>query len=276
LSYKFYSLVLFTTIWVLAFASCDDTLAPKDFDEQQPYVQNLVVSPSEITFDPETDGQKDTTLNLNITVNGFNFGVDSVPYYSVFVGNEDFPSIQEKFPVNFSPITTFQTSIPIVTNTIDFETYTLLITPSLSGNNQNFAQAIITQTGVPINAPEILEVNNPAEVEIPNDDSQVRVRFTAKVIDQDGQNNIDRVFIEFVNEDGSVLIPDPNILYDDGINTSNTERGDLVANDSVYTIQFFINSSNTPTNRIVNYFAIDKSGLRSDTLKLPFNLVDNE
>ncbi|HAH51360.1 MAG TPA: hypothetical protein DCL80_08850 [Balneola sp.] len=102
------------------------------------------------------------------------------------------------------------------------------------------------------------------------------MRFTAKVIDQDGQNNIDRVFIEFVNEDGSVLIPDPNILYDDGINTSNTERGDLVANDSVYTIQFFINSSNTPTNRIVNYFAIDKSGLRSDTLKLPFNLVDNE
>ena len=276
MSYKFYSLVLFTTIWVLAFASCDDTLAPKDFDEQQPYVQNLVVSPSEITFDPETDGQKDTTLNLNITVNGFNFGVDSVPYYSVFVGNEDFPSIQEKFPVNFSPITTFQTSIPIVTNTIDFETYTLLITPSLSGNNQDVPQAIITQTGVPINAPEILEVNNPAEVEIPNDDSQVRVRFTAKVIDQDGQNNIDRVFIEFVNEDGSVLIPDPNILYDDGINTSNTERGDLVANDSVYTIQFFINSSNTPTNRIVNYFAIDKSGLRSDTLKLPFNLVDNE
>lgn len=275
MSYKFYSLVLLA-LSLTVIVSCDDTLTPKDFDEQQPFVQNLVVSPSEITFDPQIDGQKDTTLNLNITVKGFNFGVDSVPYYSIFVGNEDIPSIQEKFPVNFSPITTFQTSIPIVTNTIDFETYTLLITPSLDGNNQNFAQAVITQTGVPINAPEILEVNNPAEVEIPNDDSQVRVRFTAKVIDRDGQNNIDRVFIEFKNEDGSVLIPDPNILYDDGINTSNTERGDLVANDSVYTIQFFINSSNTPTNRTVNYFAIDKSGLRSDTLELPFNLVDNE
>ena len=271
MSYKFYSLVLLA-LSLTVIVSCDDTLTPKDFDEQQPYVQNLVVSPSEITFHPQTDGQKDTTLNLNITVNGFNFGVDSIPFYSVFVGNEDLPSIQGKFPVNFSPITTFQTSIPIVTNTIDFETYTLLITPSLAGNNQNFAQAIITQTGVPINAPEILQVNNPEEVEIPSGSNTVVVLFTAKVKDEDGQSNIDKVLLNFRNEDGSILQETPFELFDNG----NSSSGDITSSDSVYTISFSIDSNNTPSNRTAFYWAIDKSGLTSDTLETPFKLVDNE
>ncbi len=270
MSYKFYSLVLFTTIWVLAFASCDDTLTPKDFDEQQPYVQNLVVSPSEITFDPQTDGQKDTTLNLNITVNGFNFGVDSVPYYSVFVGNEDFPSIQGKFPVNFSPITTFQTSIPIVTNTIDFETYTLLITPSLSGNNQNFAQAIITQTGVPINAPEILEVNNPTEVERPSN-GEILVPFTSKVRDIDGQNNIEGVFLRLISQTSGEVANSPFELFDNG-----NSGGDQIASDSVYTVTFPVSSNNELQTYDILYYAKDKSGLVSDTVRTTFSIVDNE
>ncbi|OAN64213.1 hypothetical protein A8B79_12765 [Balneola sp. EhC07] len=275
MSSKFYSLVLLALVWTV-FASCDDALTPKDFDEQQPYVQNLVVNPSTISFDPETDGQKDTTLTLDVTVYGFNFEVDSVPYYSVFLGDDENPILQDKFLVNFSPITTFQASIPIETNTIDFETYTLLITPSLDGNNKNFAQSIIQQIGVPINPPEIIEVNNPEEVEIPSGSNVTRVLFTAKVFDPDGQENLDRVFIDFINEDGSILTPDPNILLDDGDNSSSTSSGDATASDSVYTIQFFIDSSNTPNNRTARYYALDKSGLSSDTLTTTFNIVDNE
>lgn len=275
MSFKLYSLVLLTLAWALI-VSCDDALTPKDFDEQQPYVQNLVVSPTEISFDPQRDGQKDTTLILNVTVDGFNFDVDSVPYYSVFLGDTESPFIQKKFPVNFSPLTTFQTSIPVSTNTVIFETYTLVITPSLSGNNQNFAQAIIRQTGVPINPPEILEVNNPEEVEIPSGSDVTRVLFTAKVTDADGQDNLDRVFIDFVNEDGSILTPDPNILLDDGNNSNSNGSGDATASDSVYTIQFFVDSSNTPNNRTARYYALDKSGLSSDTLTTTFNIVDND
>lgn len=275
MSSKFYSLVLLALVWAV-FASCDDALTPKDFDEQQPYVQNLVVNPSIISFDPETDGQKDTTLTLDVTVDGFNFEVDSVPYYSVFLGDDENPFLQDKFLVNFSPATMFQASIPIETNTIDFETYTLLITASLHGNNKNFAQSIIQQIGVPINPPEILEVNNPEEVEIPSGSDVTRVLFTAKVFDPDGQENLDRVFIDFINEDGSILTPDPNILLDDGDNSSSTASGDATASDSVYTIQFFIDSSNTPNNRTARYYALDKSGLSSDTLTTTFNIVDNE
>ncbi|MEQ9280601.1 MAG: hypothetical protein RLN83_13990 [Balneola sp.] len=269
--FKFYSLVLVTLIWA-TFISCDDSLTPKDFDEELPYVQNLVVSPPSISFNPQTDGQKDTTLSLNITVDGFNFGVDSVPYYSLFLGDDEVPFLQAKFPVNFSPITTFQTSIPISTNTTEFETYTLLITPSLNGNTNNFAQAIIRQTGVPTNPPEILEVNNPEEVEIPSGNNTVAVLFTAKVQDIDGQSNIDKVLLNFRNEDGSLLRETPFELLDDGSNSS----GDITSSDSVYTTTFTINSSNTPNNRTAFYWAIDKSGLSSDTLETPFNLVDNE
>lgn len=273
---KFSSLVLYSIFWI-TIISCDDSLTPKDYNVVDPYVQELTINPSNITFHPVQDGQKDTTISLNISVKGFNFETDSVPYYSIFFSGSDLPFIQGKFLVNLSSLTTFQANVAIPTNTIRFESYTILVTPTLDGSNQNYAQSIIKQTGVPINAPEILEVNNPEEVEIPNDDSRVRVRFKAKVIDPDGQNNIDRVLLEFVNPDGSILIPEPtNRLLDNGENSNTTSQGDEIAGDSVYTIQFFINSSNTSINRTARYFAIDKSGLRSDTLEAPFNLVDNE
>ena len=272
LSFKFHSLVLLSTICAFAVVSCDDTLTPKDFDTQQPFVQDLVVSPSNITFDPQTDGQKDTTITFELSVKGFNFSGDSVPYYSIFIGDEDLPSIQGKFPVNFSPITTFSTSIPINTNTVTFATYTLLVTPSLNSPNQNYALATISQTGVPINAPEILEVNNPEEVEIPSGSNTTIVLFTSKVKDEDGQSNIDKVLLNFRNEDGSLLRETPFELLDDGSSSS----GDFASSDSVYTISFSIDSNNTPSNRTALYWAIDKSGLSSDTLETPFKLVDNE
>lgn len=146
MSYKFFSLVLLALVWTV-FASCDDALTPKDFDEQQPYVHNLVVNPSTISFDPETDGQKDTTLTLDVTVDGFNFEVDSVPYYSVFLGDDENPFLQDKFLVNFSPATTFQASIPIETNTIDFETYTLLITPRLTVTTKTLRSQLFNRSG---------------------------------------------------------------------------------------------------------------------------------
>ncbi|MBO6621162.1 MAG: hypothetical protein JJ892_02965 [Balneola sp.] len=267
MSFKFYSLVLFTLAWAVI-VSCDDALTPKDFDEEQPYVQNLVVSPSDINFDPQLDGQKDTTLTFNITVDGFNFGVDSVPYYSIFVGNEDLPSLQRKFPVNFSPITTFQTSISIETNTINFENYTIIVSPTLSGSNTNYAQSIVKQTGVAINAPEILEVVNPDTIQRPAE-GQTLVFFEAKVRDSDGQSNLDRVLIRIIDHEVGEAQGSPFEMFDDG--SSNNDR---VANDSLYTYSLPVTQTNNRPNRDfdIEYFAIDKSGLVSDTVRTTFSI----
>ncbi len=241
------------------------------YDTDLPYVQNLAVTPNNIQFSPTLDGQKDTTITLSITVDGYNFGEDTVPYYYVFVGDNESPSIEGKFLVNFSPLTTFQANVEIPTNTIDFKNYTILVTPSLNSTNPNYAQATIKQTGVPINAPEILEVKNSSSIEIPSDGTVIAV-FEAKVKDVDGQSNIDKVFLNFRNQDGSLLQANPFQMLDDG----NSESGDVAAKDSVFTKTFSINSSNTPNNRTALYWAVDKSGLSSDTLETPFNIVNNE
>lgn len=274
MSYSFSSLVLCSIVW-FSISSCDDTLSPKDFDKQSPYVQNLTVNPNNISFDPQLDGQKDTTLTLSLSVNGFNFEANSFPYYSVFVGDETFPSIQGSFE-NSSAGNAFDSDIQVSTNTIEFNTYTVLVTPSSEGSNSNYARSVIRQTGVPINAPEILEVDNPNEVEIPSGSNSTVVLFTAKVIDVDGQQNIDRVLLNFRNADGSLLSETPFQMLDDGISTGGSSSGDETAADSVFTKSFAINNSNTPNNRTALYWAIDKSGLSSDTLQTTFNIVDNE
>ena len=117
-----------------------------------------------------------------------------------------------------------------------------------------------------------MEVNNPEEVEIPSGSNTTTVLFTAKVRDADGQSNIDKVLLNFRNEDGTLLGASPFEMFDDGASSS----GDETAADSVFSTTFTINSSNTPNNRTALYWAIDKSGLSSDTLETPFNLVDNE
>ena len=120
-------------------------------------------------------------------------------------------------------------------------------------------------------APEILSAENPEEVVIPSGPGAVAVPFTARVTDEDGQNTIREVQILFENEDGSILTPNPNLLRDDG----SAESGDFAAGDSVYTITFQVDQNNTPSNRFALYFAIDNAGLSSDTLRLPFNIVEN-
>ncbi|MEP1307578.1 MAG: hypothetical protein ABJK11_08740 [Balneola sp.] len=275
MSYKFYSQVLLSAFLIFAL-SCDSTFSPDDFDEHEPYVQDLSVNPGQIIFNAQQDGQKDTTVVLSLSVNGFNFEGDSLPYYSIFLDDENLPSIQGAFNKSSVLANTFEANVSILTSTIVFKTYTVLATPTLNGNNKNYAQSVISQTGVPINAPQILEVNNPNQVEIPSGSTTTIVLFTAKVTDMDGQDNLSQVLLNFRNSDGSMLSDDPFQMFDDGISNGGDTSGDEVAGDSVFTKSFSINSGNTPANRTAVYWAIDKSGLSSDTLETIFNIVDNE
>ena len=267
---RFFPSILLTTIVCLLYASCDSTPTLNNYDSTLSYVQNLSVTPDQIQFSPILDGQKDTTITLEISVDGFSFDEGSVPYYYIFYSGDETPSLQGTLNI-VTGTSTFHASVAIPTNTIEFNSYTILVTPSLNGENKNYAQAVVKQTGVPINAPEILEVNNPSNVQIPASGATIAV-FEAKVTDIDGQDNIDKVFLNFRNPDGSLLQENPFQMLDDG----SSESGDVAANDSVFTKTFSINSSNTANNRTALYWAIDKSGLNSDTLETSFNIVDNE
>ncbi len=265
----------FLTVIIISFSlssACDSALEPENFDEQQPFFRNLQVNPSEFSFDPQTDGQKDTTIALNLSVEGFNFETDSVPYYSVFVDGEDLPSYQGDFPVNFSPNTTFSTQIEISTNTIEFHTYTVLVTPSETGNNSNYATAVIDQTGVPINPPEILEVNNPDTLIRPESGS-ITAFFTAKITDPDGQSNIEEVLIRIFDREIGQVQGSPFEMFDDGITYE-----DETANDSVFTFSLPVTQTNDRPNRDfdIEYYGIDKSGLSTDTLKTIFIIREQQ
>lgn len=268
--YKFSFLVLLSIIWI-NLSSCDESLTPKDFDAALPYIQHLEVTPSQFDFNANADGQKDTTITLNLTVNGFNFEADSVPYYSIFIGDEELPSIQGSFQ-NSRSNNFYDSAVQIPTNTMEFNSYTVLVTPSIEEENQNYAQAVIKQTGISLNTPEILSVNNPEQVQIPPAGGTESVLFTAKVTDIDGQSNIGNVFLNFRNTNGSLLREKPFELLDNGSSSS----GDVTATDSTFTVTFSINSSSTPSERTALYWALDKSGLSSDTLETTFNIVANE
>jgi len=265
LSYTFSPLVLLAFMW-LSLSSCDDTLTPKDFDEQESFVRNLSITPSDLVFDELSDGIKDTTITISFSVEGINFDPDSTPYYSIFFNDEDIPSIQD--PLISSGANQFSNSFSFSTKTYFFETYSILVTPTLSGNSVNYSQSRILQKGVPFNSPDILEANNPQEVSRPSS-GRINVRFEAKATDIDRQRNLDGVFLRLISRSTGEVNNSPFELFDDG-----TQGGDQVSRDSVFTLTLPVNSGNQLQTYDILYYAIDKSGLVSDTVKTIFRIVE--
>ncbi len=265
---RFFPSLLLISVVCIAYLSCDSPPGLNSVDNDLPYVQNLSVTPTNIQFNPALDGQKDTTITLNVTVDGFDFGVESVPYYYIFIDDNESPALEGKFLGNLTQQTSFQANVGIPTNTIDFKTYTVLVTPSLNSPNQNYAQARVTQTGVPTIAPEILAVSNPDTVFRPSSGENIAL-FTVKATDVDGQDNIEKVQIRIIDQEVGEAQGSPFEMFDDGSTYS-----DVAANDSVYTFSLPVTPTTNRPNRDFNieYFALDKSGLSSDTVKVIFRI----
>lgn len=259
--FTYSSLVLFIGFLVL---SCDPTVSPADKFLNAPTINQLSISPQEITFNP-SDGFKDTTLSISIEATIENVDSETVPS---FIIRDKFSSSVAYNGILISEGSTniFRAVLNFETTTTSFEEFLIEAYAYNTSGNGNFYQSTFSVEGFSNDPPVLLEANNAEEVVIPSE-GELIIPFRAKVFDPDGQNNIDRVLIEFINEDGSPLIPDPNLLLDNGLNE------DTVAGDSVYTIAFRINSTNTPNNRKAIFFAIDKAGLYSDTLQTTFNIV---
>lgn len=244
-------------------SSCDETTAPINKLDDSPIVNSLTLSTNVVQFTADDDF-KDTTFVLTIEAIIENVDSESSVGYT----------IRDKQSLNILSLgnlvqfeNSFSKDVIFNTTTTTFATYLIEVFAYNETGNGNYYQAPFTIIGISNDPPIILEVNNPENVTIPSS-GDIVIPFTAKVYDPDGQENIDRVMIEFINEDGSSLIPTPNLLLDNGLNE------DVAAGDSVYTIVFTINSQNTPNNRKAIYFAVDKAGLHSDTLQTTFNIVE--
>ena len=228
------------------------------------------VEPTDIRFSADLDGFKDTTLQYTFFAQLHNS--ELVEHLGFIIRNPRTSEILlqerlEKPAIDPLPIE-IQGNFNWETSTTSYEQ---LLMELYALDRYGYGvqhQAVLSIEGIASSPPEIIWVDNPNIVEIPTGSATLNIPFQAKVTDPDGQKTLDRVFIAFENEDGSILTPTPNILTDSGTGL------DEVAGDSVYTITFSVNSSNTPQNRTVLYFAKDKAGLFSDTLKSTFNIIN--
>ena len=228
------------------------------------------VEPTDVNFDVEMDGFKDTTLQFTLYAQLHNSELLEYLGYIIREPRTGVILLQEQLttPVSDPLPIDIQGTFNWETSTTNFEQ---LLVELYALDRYGYGiqhQATLTIEGIASSRPQIIWVNNPDSVEIPTGSTTLIIPFQAKVTDPDGQETLDRVFIAFENEDGSILVPNPNILTDTGTGL------DEVAGDSVFTITFSVNSSNSPQNRTVLYYARDKAGLFSDTLKSSFNIIN--
>lgn len=250
----------------LFYVHCD-TYTPLPVSSNQSSILSIDVSPSLVQFTLKDDGYKDTTVTFEIRSEISKMGSSEKSNY-VVTKNSTRETVASGTLIDAED-NMYNASFDLNTSTTQIQDFIVQVSVYDEYGNINTAEYNIELIGFPNARPEILMVENPNEVIIPSGNDELIIPFTAKVKDADGQSNIDQVFIEFINSDGSILVPNPNTLLDNGLNE------DVAANDSVYTIAFKIDSNNTPANRTARYFAVDIAGLFSDTLTTTFNIVEN-
>lgn len=259
-----YTALLVTTS--LIFYACDTTTAPADGFGEAPSIYRFDVSPLNVQFDPTLDGVKDTTLLINIEAEIQNLN-DSLPVLTVTDRSTDEIILQRKLSANQNT-QQYTYQFPISTRTTYFQKFRLNIYGVNGSGNFSYAVASLNIEGFSVEAPQILEVSNPDTVTKPSSDTDL-YPFTAKVTDQEGQDTIEGVFVRIINPETGEVNNSPFQLYDDG---SNGE--DAIANDSLYTITFPVDPNSQAQTFDLLYYATDKGGLTSDTVKTQFIITN--
>ena len=229
---------------------------------------SVQVSPQNITFNQDL-GVKDSTIVLSIagTYKRMNV-VDEFPvtFRYEMTRKSDSATIRSgEFELNESTAT-FSTSFDLETNTTDFNDYLIYI----YGTREdlvvsNTAQSTVKIRGFTAGLPEILAVNNPDTVLIPSSGNNP-FALMAKATHPNGQSLIDRVLVDIRDQNDNLLAGSPFTLFDDG-GAGNSNSGDAIAADSIYTRAFNIGSSNNPDVYQLFYHAIDNLGASSDTIQ---------
>lgn len=256
------------TLSLIVFVGCE--MAVEDLHEiNPPTILQLSLSPQNLNFENENVQIKDTTIALNISgqvrpvTENTDLYFSFIDFQSGDLLIEDTLSLSLISPEvgNFDHAFSFEISTSTVNN------YVVQVVATDKTGNGNYAQTTLKVQGVSNLPPLIIEANNPIEYQIPSSGSE-SVSFTAKVTDADGQNNIEGVFLRLFSRTTGEASNSPFELFDDG-----QSMGDVVSGDSLYTLTFPVSSDNQPDTYDLHYYAVDRSGLTSDTVKTTFTLI---
>lgn len=260
-------LLLFSSIPVvigLFLLNCDPTVSPSNSFIDSPEVKELIVSPNDINF-TSADGFKDTTLAIHIEASIENITEESTFGFAIRDKvTQELVSTGELTAESRANI--FWAESELETTTTSFEELIAEVYAYNPNGSGNFFQTAISISGFSNNAPEILEVNNPEEVQRPLS-GETSVSFTAKTTDVDGQNSIEGVYLRLISQVSGEVSGSPFQLFDNG-----SSQGDQVASDSVYTTRFSISPNNQLQTYDILYYAVDKGGLVSDTVRTTFSI----
>ncbi len=251
---------------------CDDTISPVNTFSESPDVKQLTVSPDEVTF-TLADGFKDTSVTIQIDATIENVNDDTFIGYSITDrGNQELLISNEL--VSGNTVNTYSSEIELETTTTSFLDLLIEVFAYTEDGKGNYIQKSLGITGFSNNPPEILEVSNPDTLTRPVS-GDIPAIFTATVTDLDGDDTISRVLIRIIDSEDGEVTGSPFDMADDG----NSLR-DETANDNIFTWSLNV-PSNPASGRInrdydIEYFAIDKGGLYSDTLRTTFSIRGSE
>jgi hypothetical protein len=244
------------------FYACDSTTSPGNPLDGSTSIDRFEITPSFVEFTLQEDGFKDTTITIEL----YTFIADrldsDIPEYAI--SKRSSGSIVAEGELTFvdSCRFNFMAEANILTTTTSFEDY--IINVFFKNNLQIYAQTGFSIKGFSNVAPQIISIENHNEVEIPSS-GKTPIQFKAKVKDTDGQSTIRGVYMRLISRSTGEVSGSPFPLYDDG--QINGTSGDQIAQDSIFTLTLEIASSNNPDFYDLKYYAIDKGGLVSDTLK---------
>lgn len=227
------------------------------------------MTPQFVQFSPVEDGIKDTTVVVDFVVSTDNIKVGEVPI--LHITDEYTNEVVYEVPMNGTPNENFfHHQISFDTKTTFFEEYIVNVLLSENPGNLNYAQGSLDLLGFSVVAPEILEVSNPETLQRPAEgEDDVPVPFLAKATDAEGLDSIEGVYMRLISRESGELDASPFRLFDDGEN-----GGDLTPGDSLYTVVLEIGSQNQLQTYDAYYYAVDRGGLVSDTVKTVFRVTE--
>lgn len=256
-------------LYLVLLSGCETSIEDKLHDIPFSIAQ-FNVSPKIVDFEGQTDEVYDTTLSIELSGQIEKATEGTRTTFSV-TNMQDSNMIIEglvTLDLNSDGIGTFIQEIPYTLSTTTISNILVVVIVTNENGIENYAQSVIRVNGISNVPPEVLYADNPTEYTIPQSGTE-NVRFVANVTDEDGQNNIDGVFLRLISQTNGETTNSPFQLFDDG-----QSLGDQVVNDSLYTLTFPVSSENLPDTYNIYYYAIDRAGLVSDTVKTTFTLVE--
>jgi len=243
--------------------SCDSPSSPADSNNA--LLRTLSINPNLVQFGPQSL-IGDTTLTIDIVATTEQNPSGGL-VYSIERDGELIADGNLELLTEFSYSTQFSTTV----NTSANFDYTIYVFQSGTTSAERL-QGRIRIRGRNVSPPVIVEANNTEEATIP-DSGNSRIDFFAKAFHPDGQELIDRVNFFLIDQSGNQIGSDFR-MFDNGVFNEVEGFIDEVEGDSLYSRAFFINSTNSPDEITVNYYAIGSDGQSSDTLQTSLSIVE--